>query len=64
MRDIPKGMLAGLVATTVLSLLVVSMPMAGACLLGMTMGVMALMALMVSLIWLARQDLAERMEQA
>jgi hypothetical protein len=63
-RDISKGMLAGLVATTVLSLLVVSMPMAGAGLFGMTMGVMALMALMVSLIWLARQDLAERMEQA
>jgi presenilin-like A22 family membrane protease len=61
MRVIPKGMLAGLAAATVLSLLAVLMPMAGAGLFGMTMGVMALI---VSLIWLARQDLAERMKQA
>jgi hypothetical protein len=61
MRDIPKGMLAGLAATTVLSLLVVLTPVAGAGLFRMNIGVMALV---VSLIWLARQDLAERMEQA
>ncbi len=64
MRDIPKGLLAGLAATTVLSLLVVLMLMAGAGLFGMIMGVMALTALVVSLIWPARQDLAERVEQA
>jgi hypothetical protein len=44
-----------------LSLLVVLMPMASAGLFGVNMGVMAPM---VSLTWLARQDLAERMEQA
>ena len=61
MRDIRKGMLAGLAATTVLSLLVVLVPMVGVDPFRMNMGVMAPM---MSPIWLARQDLAERMEQA
>lgn len=61
MRDIPKGMLAGLAATTVLSSLVVLMPMAGAGLFGMNIGAMAPI---MPLIWVTRQDFAERMEQA
>ena len=61
MKDIPQRMPAGPAATTILSLLVVLMPRAGAGLFKINISAMAPM---MSLIWLARQDLAKRMEQA